>query len=193
MSSTISDSELIIEPLNKDHDLSSFTCSDSDLNDFLKDDALNDQKFMINKTSLCFWKNELVGYITLVTDTIGTKEVIVSDEIKCKYSKYPGIKIARLAVDSRFERRRIGTYLLYAAIGKALSISDSVGCRYVLVDSKKESISFYEKHGFKIAVRNKKHNYTPMYFDLYPVLLEINSSVTGEGSSTANIHVKNEG
>jgi GNAT superfamily N-acetyltransferase len=180
LSSIISCFELIIDPLNKDQELSSFTCSDSDLNEFLKYDASNDQKFMINRTSLCFWKNELVGYITLVTDTIGTKEVIISDEIRCKYNKYPGIKIARLAVDSKFERRGIGTCLLYAAIGKALSISDSVGCRYVLVDSKKESIGFYERHGFKIAVKNKKDNYTPMYFDLYPVLLEINSSVPGE-------------
>lgn len=86
------------------------------------------------------------------------------------------MKIARLAVDSRFEKRGIGTHLLYAAIGKALSISDSVGCRFVLVDSKKESINFYEKFGFKKAVLKKKDmkdNYTPMYFDLQPVLVEI--------------------
>ncbi|MGB9941101.1 GNAT family N-acetyltransferase [Methanosarcina sp.] len=95
---------------------------------------------MISKTNLFFWKSELVGYITLATDTIGTKEIYVSDGLKrYKYSKYPGIKIARLAVDSRFEKRGIGTYLLFAGIGKALSICNSVGCRYILVDSKKES------------------------------------------------------
>ena len=191
MSPVISDSELIIKPLNTNYNLFSFSCKDSDLNDFLKNDALNYQKYMISKTNLCFFGNELVGYITLTIDTIGTKKVEVNDEFESKCS-YPAMKIARLAVDSRFERKRIGTHLLYAAIGKALSISDSVGCRFVLVDSKKDAISFYEKYGFKKAIlkeKDKRDNYTPMYFDLQPTLLEINSYVEGKGDSTANIHV----
>jgi ribosomal protein S18 acetylase RimI-like enzyme len=188
----VSDSELIIKPLNENCNLSSFSCKDSDLNAFLKNDALNYQKYMISKTNLCFFGNELVGYITLTIDTIGTRKVKVNDEFESKYS-YPSIKIARLAVDSRFERRGIGTHLLYAAIGKALSISDSVGCRFVLVDSKKDAISFYEKYGFKKAIlkeKDKRDNYAPMYFDLQPTLLKINSYVEGKGDSSANIHVQ---
>jgi ribosomal protein S18 acetylase RimI-like enzyme len=79
------------------------------------------------------------------------------------------VKIARLAVDSRFERRGIGTYLVYAAIAKAFSINGITGCRFILVDSKKESIDFYEKLGFRKAVlkqKDIKDNYTPMYYDL---------------------------
>ena len=121
--------EFRILPLTTRHKLNSFDSSNIDLNDFLKNDALNYQKYMISKTNLCFFGNELVGYITLTIDTIGTKKVKVNDEFESKYS-YPSIKIARLAADSRFERRGIGTHLLYAAIGKALSISDSVGCRF---------------------------------------------------------------
>lgn len=174
MSSIISNSELIIVPLDENYDLSSFSCASSELNDFLKEDALYDQEDLISKTSLCFWKGELVGYITLATDTIGTKEIYVTDGLKrYKYSKYPGIKIARLAVDSRFERRGVGTHLLFAAIGKALSICDSVGCRYILVDSKKESTTFYEKHGFKIAEKNKKKDFVPMYLNMQPIVAKI--------------------
>jgi hypothetical protein len=79
---------------------------------------------------------------------------------------------------------------LYAAIGKALSISDSVGCRFVLVDSKKESITFYEKFGFKKAIVKKKYmkdNYTPMYFDLQPVIREINTGMQISG----NVKIEN--
>ena len=174
MSSIISNAELIIVPLDEDYDLSSFSCASSELNDFLKEDAFNDQEDLISKTSLCFWKGELVGYITLATDTIGTKEIYVSDGLeRYKYSKYPGIKIARLAVDSRFERRGIGTHLLFAGIGKALSICDSVGCRYILIDSKKESISFYEKYGFKIAEKNKKKDFAPMYLNMQPIVAKL--------------------
>lgn len=104
MSSIISNSELTIFPLDERSDFSTFSCVSPELSDFLKEDAFDDQEDLISKTSLCFWKSELAGYITLATDTIGTKEIYVSDGLKrYKYSKYPGIKIARLAVDSRKE------------------------------------------------------------------------------------------
>jgi GNAT superfamily N-acetyltransferase len=173
--SIISNFELIIVPLDENYDLSSFSCASSELNDFLKDDALNDQANLISRTSLCFWKGELVGYITLAVDTIGTKEVYVTDGLECyKYNRYPGIKIARFAVDSGFERRGIGNHLLFAAIGKVLSICNSVGCRYILVDSKKESTGFYEKYGFKIAERNKKRDFIPMYLNMQPIVAKMN-------------------
>jgi ribosomal protein S18 acetylase RimI-like enzyme len=190
LDSIISDFELIIKPLNEKCDLSFFSCTDIDLNDFLKNDALDDQKYMISKTNLCFWKNKLVGFVALATDTIGTKEVVTDGNEHNKYSKYPGVKIARLAVDSMFERKGIGTHLLFAAIGKAQSISDSVGCRYILVDSKNESIGFYEKYDFKVAVKNKKKDFTPMYFDLQPVLMSIESQAVEKTDSAANIQLE---
>jgi GNAT superfamily N-acetyltransferase len=99
---------------------------------------------VIGRTSLCFWNDELVGFFTLIADTIEAKSVVYGLE-HYEYRKYPGVKIARLAVDSRFERRGIGTYLLLAAIGKTLSVCESIGCRNILVDSKKNSIGFYQK------------------------------------------------
>jgi GNAT superfamily N-acetyltransferase len=188
LSSIIPDSELIIKALNENYDLSSFYCTDSDLNDFLKNDALDYHKNMISKTSLCFWKNELAGYITFTIDSIGIKKVNINNEFMSKFS-YPALKIARLAVDSRFERRGIGKYLLQFALGIAWSISESASCRLVLVDSKKDSIPFYEKYGFRKAILkhgDKKDDFTPMYRDLLPLILKISSQVEGKGDSTAN-------
>lgn len=180
MSSIIPDFELIIKPLNDNFDLSSFNCNNSDLNDFLKDDALIDQTNLISKTCLCFWKDELVGYFTLTTATIKVENVISTDDNKNKYKYFPAIKIARLAVDSSFERRGIGKHLLFAAIGKVWSIRDSIACRYILVDSKLYSITFYEKHGFKRLVNLKKKevkaDFTTLYYDLKPVLLKTNKA-----------------
>ena len=133
LTSTIQDSELWTVHLIKNHNLSSFSCLSQELNDFLKNDALIDQNNMISRTSLCFWNDKLVGFFTLIADTIEAKAVIDGLE-RYEYRKYPGVKIARLAVDSRFERKGIGTYLLLAAIGKTLSVCESIGCRYILVD-----------------------------------------------------------
>jgi GNAT superfamily N-acetyltransferase len=143
------------------------------LNDFLKNDALADQNNLITRKSLCFWKDELTGFIALVADTIEAKAVIDGIE-RYKYNKYPAIKIARLAVDSRFEGRGIGTYLVKIVMGQVLSICNSIGCRYILVDSKEESTGFYEKYGFKVAEKNKRQDFTPMYLNMQPIIAKIN-------------------
>ncbi len=162
MNSIIPDSELHTTPLNKNHNLSSFSCLSPELNDFLKNDALHDQNNMISRTSLCFWNDELVGFFTLIADTIEAKAVTDGLE-HYEYLKYPGVKIARLAVDSRLERRGIGTYLLLAAIGKTLSVCESIGCRYILVDSKKISIGFYQKNEFKLVEKYKNREFIPNF------------------------------
>lgn len=173
MNSIIPDSELHTIPLNKNHNLSSFSCLSNELNDFLKMDALNDQDHLISRTNLCFWNNELVGFFTLIADTIEAKAVTDGLE-RYEYRKYPGVKIARLAVDSRFEKRGIGTYLLLAAIGKTLSVCDSIGCRYILVDSKKDSIGFYQKNEFKLVEKYKNREFIPMYLNMQPIIAEMN-------------------
>jgi GNAT superfamily N-acetyltransferase len=170
--SIIPDSELYIVPLDKSHNLSSFNCLSPELNDFLKNDALDDQINMISRTGLCFWKDKFVGFVALIADTIEAKAV--TDGIEhYEYRKYPRVKIARLAVDSRFERKGIGTYLLAAAIGKTLSVCESIRCRYILVDSKKNSSGFYQKNGFKLVEKYRNREFIPMYLNLQPIVAAI--------------------
>lgn len=90
------------------------------------------------------------------------------------YRKYPAVKIARLAVDSDFERCGIGTFLMKIILAQVISICDSIGCRYLLVDSKLESIGFYEKFEFKVAEKNKKTDFVPMYLNMQPYVLKEN-------------------
>lgn len=176
MFSIIPDSELIIKSLDENLNLTSFFCNNSELNEFLKDDALRYQDYLISRTSLCFWKNELVGYFTLTTATIQVKDVINKDDYKNKYRYFPAMKIARLAVDSRFEKRGIGKHMLFAAIGKVWSIRESVACRYILVDSKIDSIGFYEKNGFRKIENQNKKDFIPLYFDLKAVI-KVNAEI----------------
>ena len=68
----------------------------------------------------------------------------------------------------------MGRFLLLAAVGKALKISDEVGCRFITVDSKQDSIKFYEKSGgFKLIKGYEKRNYPTMYFDVLPTIKEM--------------------
>lgn len=136
--------DLHIVSLTNRHELKFFNCKSDDLNDFLKIDALKDQEVMVTKTYLCYWKEKIVGFFSILADTIEVKAIDDYDKVKgFPYPKYPSIKIARLAVDIEYERRYIGSFLFLAAIGAAMSVSDIIGCRYLTVDSKTDSIDFY--------------------------------------------------
>lgn len=164
----ISHTQLRIASLREDNDLAYFSSNSDELNDFLKSDALKAQNDLISRTYLCFWKGALAGFVTLTTDTIGYNLVEQCDGIEgYVYQKYPAIKIARLAVDDGYKRRGIGQNLLLWAVGKAYEISKQIGCRYITVDAKRESINFYLKYEFKIIKKHKDRDFPPMYFNLY--------------------------
>ncbi len=57
-----------------------------------------------------------------------------------------------------------------AAVGLALSVSGFIGCRYFNVDSRPESMSFYERHGFRVVERYKQTDFPKMYIDMQPVV-----------------------
>lgn len=167
-------SQLHIVPLDKCYDLSSFTSSNEDLNDFLHNDAISSQEDLISRTYLCFWNSRLTGFFTMVTDTIEVKLVEKEDAIDdYGYQKYPAIKIARMAVDEKLSGSGIGRYLLLAAVGKVHHLSQEVGCRYITVDSKKEAVGFYEKNGFKIIKKYENRNFPPMYLNMFPIIQKI--------------------
>jgi GNAT superfamily N-acetyltransferase len=154
--------------LREEDDLASFCSTSDELNDFLKSDALKAQNDLISKTYLCFWKEALAGFVTLTTDTIGYNLIEQCDGIDgYAYQKYPAIKIARLAVDEGCKKRGIGQNLLLWAVGKAYEISKQIGCRYITVDAKRESIEFYLKYEFKLIKKHKDRDFPPMYFNLY--------------------------
>ena len=164
----ITHTELRIKSLREEDDLASFCSTSDELNDFLKSDALKAQNDLISRTYLCYWKVSLTGFVTLTTDTIGYNLIEQSDGIDgYVYRKYPAIKIARLAVDKRYKRRGIGQNLLFWAVGKAYEVSKQIGCRYITVDAKRESLDFYLKYEFKIVKKHEDRDFPPMYFNLY--------------------------
>ena len=166
--------ELQIVPYLKRCKVSGFESTSPELDEFLKEDALKNQEELLSKTYLCYYSSRLVGYVTFTTDIIKKKEVQEEENIEIPYKEYPAIKIARLAVDTRYERRGVGRFLLLAAVGKALKISEEVGCRFITVDSKQESIGFYKKSGgFKLVRGYEKKKYPTMYFDVLPTIKEM--------------------
>jgi hypothetical protein len=99
--------------LNAGHDLSGFCSAEPELDEFLKEDALVNQNNLISVTRLVFWKGNLVGFFTLINDSIEVRTVEACDrEEDYHFRKYPALKIARLATHSDYERFGIGRSML---------------------------------------------------------------------------------
>ena len=76
---------------------------------------------------------------------------------------------SRSSAASDVYKRQVGTSIIKWVFGGTLELSDSVGCRYVTADVKRESTGFYEKLDFKHLLSEKeeeKRSYLPVYFDL---------------------------
>ncbi|EHQ34215.1 GNAT family N-acetyltransferase [Methanoplanus limicola] len=162
--------QLIFSFLSKKDKLSGFDCSESELNEFLVQDALDNQIRKFSVTRLLYWNNNITGYFTLVNDCISIdnlENVDRQDDII--YRKYPALKIARLATDKNFENKGIGTHMVDEIFYIAFKISNSVGCRILTVDSKQNSVTFYQKFGFKRATNSRRET-IPMYLDFHSAL-----------------------
>jgi len=86
-----------IVPLTKMYDVTSFTSTNAELNDFLINDALDDQDEMISRTYLCCLNESITGFFAIVADTIEVQAIDEAGGVDgYPYHKYPSIKIARL-------------------------------------------------------------------------------------------------
>ncbi|MDO8554265.1 MAG: GNAT family N-acetyltransferase [Candidatus Micrarchaeota archaeon] len=169
MQDIIDFNKLDIVKLSAGFDLLAFDCGDSDLNSFLKDDALLYQNGALAITYLCLHKNQIVGYFSLSSDSIrldlGEKEAM--SEPKQRLGEYPAVKIGRLAVHKNFAKLGIGTFLVKVAMGKiASSILKEIGCRFVTVDAYEKAIDFYMKLGFVQNLAKKRKSGLSMRYDL---------------------------
>lgn len=158
--------------LCENHNCREFDCGDIELNDFLVEDALSNQISNISITRVASKKNNLIGYYSILTDSIKKEKVGEDDRVsEVRYSQYPAIKIGRLAINKEVQRKGHGRYLLMHALAVSTVLSEHVGCRFITLDSKntEQALKFYEKNGFKIANRSSSKDFVPMYLDLHKV------------------------
>ena len=146
------------ETLSKNHDLSNFNCASDDLNNFLKDDALTQQKSKLNLTKLVMCDDVIVGYVSILTDTIPLKDIRDEDtkqdiknqlDITFKKRKLPAIKIGRFAVDKKYSHKGLGSEILMSVLFNVKNIAENnVGLRFVTVEGYASAYKFYTDHNF---------------------------------------------
>lgn len=129
------------------------------MNEFLKNDALIQQDEKLNVTKLIIFDRKVIGYVSLLTDTLLLKNIRDEDlkvdikdilNVNSKNKPLPAVKIGRFAIDKRYSRLGLGSDILLNIISNVKKIADNeVGLRFIVVEGYAQAYNFYtEKNNF---------------------------------------------
>jgi GNAT superfamily N-acetyltransferase len=138
------------EPISKKHSREAFDCGDEALNEFLRRYARKSHERGGAKTFLAIddADKNILGFYSLSpasVDYARTPEIVRRGLAR---HDVPGFRLARLAVDRRWQGKGIGGQLLLAAGRRCLLASAEVGGVVLVIDAKNESVAgWYASYG----------------------------------------------
>lgn len=136
------------EKLSTTHDLSQFQCGETELDDWLKRRALHNEKSGASRTYVVCAGRQVVGYYALAAGAAAHSSA--PSRVKRNMpNPVPVMVIGRLAIDSGYQGRGIGSALLRDAVLRTTQAAEIAGIRAILVHAISEGARrFYEKSGF---------------------------------------------
>jgi GNAT superfamily N-acetyltransferase len=139
------------EPIGKKHDRESFDCGDEVLNEFLRRYARKSHERGGAKTFLAIEDaggKSILGFYSLSpasVDYARTPEIVRRGLAR---HDVPGFRLARLAVDRRWQGQGIGGQLLLAAGRRCLLAGAEVGGVVLVIDAKNDRVAgWYASYG----------------------------------------------
>jgi len=138
-----------IEKLRRDHAVDAFDCGHAELNRFLQQHALQNQRSGGSQTYVGLVGPTVVGYYALAVGSVEQEEA--PERVKKGLAKHaiPIMLLARLAVDRHWQKRGIGAALLKDATLRTLQAAEIAGIRALVVHAKDEvAKGFYQRFDF---------------------------------------------
>ena len=139
------------EPIAKRHDRDAFDCGEEALNDFLRHHARRSHDLGGAKTFLAIADandKTVLGFYSLSPASVAyarTPEIVKRGLAR---HEVPAFRLARLAVDRRFQGQGIGGQLLLAAGKRCLLAASEIGGVALLIDAKNEQVAhWYASYG----------------------------------------------
>ena len=138
------------EPISKRHDREAFDCGEEALNEFLRRYARKSHERGGAKTFLALSDADksVLGFYSLSpasVDYARTPEIVRRGLAR---HDVPGFRLARLAVDGRFQGKGLGGQLLLAAGRRCLLAAAEVGGVVLVIDAKNERVAaWYASYG----------------------------------------------
>jgi predicted N-acetyltransferase YhbS len=140
------------QPLTADHQLNSFNCGETSLDEWLKRRALLNQANGASRTFVVVDESQLVmGYYALAAGAVHHQDATRSIRQNMP-DPIPVMVLARLAVDIRTQGMQLGAGLLRDAVDRSLAVAKNTGVRALLVHALHERAKqFYLYFGFQAS------------------------------------------
>ena len=137
------------QPLSAEHRCESFACGESSLDDWLRRRALLNQTTGASRTFVVTDESgQVLAYYALAAGAVSHQESPGSIRRNMP-DPVPVMVLARLAVDHRLQGRQVGGALLQDAVQRAVSVTQNIGVRALLVHALNERArQFYTHYGF---------------------------------------------
>jgi hypothetical protein len=146
------------------------------LKTFLRKSALDFHLSDVAKTYVLVEEvspSKIWGYITIVCSeiTLGEGYSLEDCPRANQYKTFAAIKIARLWIGGYVGKAMAGKWCISLVTDNIVPI---VGCRFLIVDSKLNAISFYEKIGFTVldTPENKQSKKPLLFLDLHRINID---------------------
>ncbi len=140
------------QPLTADHQLNTFNCGETSLDEWLKRRARLNQSNGASRTFVVVDENQLVmGYYALAAGAVHHQDATRSVRQNMP-DPIPVMVLARLAVDIRTQGMQLGAGLLRDAVDRSLAVAKNTGVRALLVHAIHERAKqFYLYFGFQAS------------------------------------------
>lgn len=139
------------EPVGKKHNRDAFDYGDDALNDFLRRYARKSHELGGAKTFLAISDaadKVILGFYSLCPASVEYARTPETARRGLARHDVPGFRLARLAVDRRFQGMGLGGQLLLAAGRRCLLASAQVGGVVLVIDAKSERVAkWYASYG----------------------------------------------
>lgn len=144
-------------PLTGNHDRQGFDCGRQELNGWLQKIARQHQEKGLSKTFVATLEeapNCICGYYALTLVELENRNLPETWRKKMP-RRIPGVKLARLAVDRRFQGKGLSELLLADALSRAQHIFQEAGGIGLFVDAiDAQAAIYYQRFGFEAMPDN---------------------------------------
>ncbi len=138
------------EAITRKHDRGAFDCGDADLNDFLRRYARQSHDNGAAKTFLAIedGTRTILGFYSLAPASLAYHRVPDIARGGLARHEVPGFRLARLAVDRRWQGHGLGGQTLLAAGRRCIQVASAIGGTILVIDAKNErAAAWYASYG----------------------------------------------
>lgn len=147
----ISKNNFQVKEFSRKYNYKLFTCGNAALDDYINKYASQDKKRRIALTFVLTEPDNatVTGYYTISAASFAKENLPIEIAQKLPHYPVPSAIIGKLAVDTRFQAKGLGGFLLIDALCRILKAGEFMAVYAVIVDAIDDNAkSFYKKYGF---------------------------------------------